>query len=262
MTFEEMLGEVRTQSDAISERRIMNEQIKWWLYSGFKDFCIKTECSQQAADYTTTTDEDSEWYTAYPLPGYEYELTGGEPYPYSYTAYAGSTFKRALRLYIDGVMAEYTSIDRIAEPTGSLTPTMGTDLQGESIPGNIFSGEADDTSRQYWYIQYNKFWCPYPQVQESVPCRLHYIWVPDKNFKTSIEYPVGNDSRIEVASKIPAIWHDAIVSYALMKLFQSLGREHMQAKLDYQREYNDYVAQAQKQFRGLGITAGIRGNYF
>ena len=264
MTLEEMRGEVRTQSESISERRIRDEQINWWLFHGMKNFCLETECSQQGYDYTIT-EENGSWRTSYPLPGFEAELEGGETYPYSYNKYAGATFKKALRLYIDGELAQYTPIDRILDPTSDAPPTMGTDTQGEAISGNIFDGTGTDTDEQFWYIKYNKFWCPYPAVESAVTARLHYVWVPDRAFKTAIELATSSPSRMYISQRIPATWHDAIVVYGLYKMFDAVsGGEdgYLRKKLQYLREYQEMVKMAKQNFNNLAPVTQIRGNYY
>jgi hypothetical protein len=261
MTHEQILGEIRTQSEAISERKIMDEQIKFWIFHAIGDICAQTECCQQAYDYTIT-EENDEWRTDYPLPGFEAGLAGGETYPYAENTYAGSTFKRAKRLYIDGELAEYTSIDRILDPAGSAPPTLGTDTQGEAISGTIFSGEGSDATKQYWTIKYNKFWSPYPPVEEAVSARLHYIWVPNHAFKTAIEAASGAPSRIEIAQRVPENYHEAIVNYGLYKLFSLHGKEYHREANWYKRAYDDVVNRGAGTTRSLGTAATVRGNYY
>jgi hypothetical protein len=256
MTHEEIYGEIRAHAEQLSDRRVKPDQIKWWMYHGMKDFCLRAECSQQAEDYTISYEQGA-WRQEYPLPGYR---ESNPTYPYSDYTHAGDTFKRAIRMYIDGELADYTSQDRILAPTATNEAQYGTDPQGRSIVGSYFSGTGEDTSNQYWYIKFNKVWCPYPPVEEAVGCRLHYIWIPDTVFKETIELASDDANRREVASRIPATWHEAFVIYGLYKMFDFLGDEKRRDY--YRREYETLVKEASGNFKTLARPAQCQPKWF
>ena len=255
MTWEEMQADVRRQIGKFGQDQHLSEHIKWKLYFGMSDFCRRTECSIQTSDYTISY-ENGAWRREYPLPGYQVTVPAS---PYSDSTHAGANFRKALRVYLDGDLIRQTSLDRITDLTGTTAPIAGTDNQGENIAIN-WDGTGGETSDQYWYLFKNKFLGLYPTKEEAVSLRLIYVWVPDIQFKTAINYPSGNESRIEVSARFPETWHEVPILYALSKL--KMDDKEYQVAREYRNEYEMNVREALKEFRDVAHPVATRGVYF
>ena len=204
MTWAKMLDRVYMQAGDALRTKFRPETIELFVLDGLKDFARETECCRYTMDDIVTT-VAGEWKQEYDLPGNDSR---------------GSTFLRAIDVWLDGDRIKPINYSWVVSPTGANRPVFGTDLHGERTFGTSqYDGDGTDAlGNQYYYIRKHRFLGFYPTVEEAVAFRLDFVWCPDEGWFTNFK-----SGETELADRFPAIWHDAPIVYALAELMDMVG---------------------------------------